>query len=449
MRFAFRPALALLVALTLVTGVLYPLVVTGIGMVLFPRPSRGSLIVEHGVVRGSSQIGQPFDAPGDFWGRPSATSRVPYDAALSTGSNLGPLNPALIDAVRARVAALRAADPTNPAPVPVDLVTASGSGLDPHISPAAAEYQVPRVARARGLDEGMVRALVAQAHDAAATRRAGRAGGERPANSTWHSMGRSNVRVGECRPFVICLVVSAMVAGAASASATPSSTDWTPATTDVQAFRVLHVGIDNYFTTFRTARDGAGDFPTDVGLTVGVLPVRKVQMEIGIDTLEPSDHPLYFNAKLGTPENILFRGAPALSVGVFNVGTESGATDQNIVHGVLGKTIPGVCRLFVGGYVGNDRVLVDARGEAAGSGFMLGFDRGFLPVGAAGGDSFNRLVLAGDFASGKNAFGGGGLGLYYYFSPSISLLTGPVWFNEEAINGEWKWTTQLDVNAPF
>jgi hypothetical protein len=241
----------------------------------------------------------------------------------------------------------------------------------------------------------------------------------------------------------------AMGTCAGIAAATPSSTHWTPATTDVQGFRMLHVGVDNYFTVFRSGADGAGAFPTDAGLTVGVLPYSKVQMEVGIDTMEPSDHPLFFNAKIGTPENALFRGAPAASLGVFNIGTEAGSTDMNVVHLVLGRTIPGLCRLFVGGYVGNDRVLRDARGEPEGSGVMVGLDRGFAPVRRAGGGSYNRLVLAADFASGENALGGGGIGLYYYFDPSVSLLTGPVWFNEPAISGEWKWTLQLDANVPF
>lgn len=162
MRSAFRPALVMLAALTLVTGVVYPLVVTGLATLLFPRQAGGSLVVEGGVVRGSALLGQPFDAPGDFWGRPSATGRVPYDGALSSGSNLGPTNPAQVEAVRARVAALRAAGAPDSVPVPADLVTASASGLDPHIGPAAAEYQVARVARARGLAPDVVRALVAR-----------------------------------------------------------------------------------------------------------------------------------------------------------------------------------------------------------------------------------------------------------------------------------------------
>jgi len=157
-----RPALVLLVVLSVLTGLIYPAVVTGIAQLVFPRQANGSLIVRDGKVVGSSLIGQPFDDPRYFWGRPSATSPFPYDAAASSGSNLGPTNPALYDAVKGRVEALRAVDPGNTAPVPVDLVTASGSGLDPHISPAAALYQVGRVARARKLDESAVRQLVAQ-----------------------------------------------------------------------------------------------------------------------------------------------------------------------------------------------------------------------------------------------------------------------------------------------
>jgi K+-transporting ATPase ATPase C chain len=155
-----RPALALLAAFTLLTGVVYPAAVTGIAALAFPRQAAGSLVSEGGVVRGSVLVGQQFASPGYFWGRPSATAPA-FNAAASSGSNLGPLNPALRESVESRVAALRAADPGNLAPVPVDLVTSSGSGLDPHLSPAAARYQVARVARARGLDPVRVDALVA------------------------------------------------------------------------------------------------------------------------------------------------------------------------------------------------------------------------------------------------------------------------------------------------
>ena len=162
MRAHLRPALVLLIALSVLTGLIYPAVVTGVAQLVFPRQANGSLIVKDGKVVGSSLIGQPFDDPKYFWGRPSATSPFPYNAASSSGSNQGPTNPALHEAVKGRVEALRAADPDNKAPVPVDLVTASGSGLDPHISPAAALYQVGRVAKARKLDETAVRRLVEQ-----------------------------------------------------------------------------------------------------------------------------------------------------------------------------------------------------------------------------------------------------------------------------------------------
>jgi len=157
-----RPALTLFVLLSLVTGLAYPLVVTGIAQTLFPRAANGSLIVENGGPIGSELIGQAFTDPGHFWSRPSATASAPYNATNSGGSNLAPTAPALVDAVRTRIAALRAADPGNTASVPVDLVTASASGLDPHISRAAADYQLARVARARGLPPEQVRALVEQ-----------------------------------------------------------------------------------------------------------------------------------------------------------------------------------------------------------------------------------------------------------------------------------------------
>jgi potassium-transporting ATPase KdpC subunit len=156
-----KPALLMLALMTALTGVAYPLLVTGIARVAFPHQANGSLIERGGRVLGSELIGQPFSDPKYVWGRPSATAPMPYNAGASRGSNLGPTNPALEVAVRTRIATLRAADPGNGAPIPVDLVTASASGLDPHISPAAAAYQVDRVARARGLDPASVRALVA------------------------------------------------------------------------------------------------------------------------------------------------------------------------------------------------------------------------------------------------------------------------------------------------
>jgi len=158
-----RNALVLLLGLSVLTGIVYPLVVTGIAQVLFPDRSNGSLVMRDGKPAGSELIGQAFSDPKYFWSRPSATSPFANNAAASSGSNLGPTNPALKDAVRQRVDALRAADPGNAAPVPVDLVTASGSGLDPHISPAAARYQLARVARTRGVSEERVANLLSKA----------------------------------------------------------------------------------------------------------------------------------------------------------------------------------------------------------------------------------------------------------------------------------------------
>jgi potassium-transporting ATPase KdpC subunit len=159
-----RPACLMLLALSLLTGLAYPAAITLAAKALFPQQAEGSLIVENGVVIGSELLGQQFSAPGRFWGRPSATAPQPYNAAASGGSNLSPEGKAQLKAVQERVDALRAADqmgyPETTAPIPADLLTASASGLDPHISPAAAQYQIPRVARERGLAEDRVRALV-------------------------------------------------------------------------------------------------------------------------------------------------------------------------------------------------------------------------------------------------------------------------------------------------
>ncbi|WP_447736661.1 potassium-transporting ATPase subunit KdpC [Rhodanobacter soli] len=157
-----RQSFMLLLVLSVITGVLYPLAATGLSQWMFPHQANGSLIERDGKPIGSALIGQSFTDPKYFWGRPSATSPNPYNAGASSGSNQGPTNPALADAVKQRIAALRAADPGNSAPVPVDLVTASGSGLDPEISQAAAQYQLERVARARRLSSAQVQALVNQ-----------------------------------------------------------------------------------------------------------------------------------------------------------------------------------------------------------------------------------------------------------------------------------------------
>lgn len=159
---ALRPAISLFAVLTVITGAVYPLAVTGVGKFIFPHQAAGSLIAVNGKTVGSELIGQNFSDPKYFWGRLSATGPYPYNASASSGSNLGPLNATLTDNIKARIDALKAADPDNNTPIPVDLVTASGSGLDPHISPAAAAYQAARVAKIRGIDKAKIDALIAQ-----------------------------------------------------------------------------------------------------------------------------------------------------------------------------------------------------------------------------------------------------------------------------------------------
>lgn len=240
--------------------------------------------------------------------------------------------------------------------------------------------------------------------------------------------------------------IVAMACG--SAMATPSTTYWTPMTLDIQSYKVMHLGIDNYFRVDRKgSSEGVAALPTDVGLTIGILPFEKIQMEVGVDAQygPTSEYPYSFNAKIGAPENALFNGAPALQVGIANAGTKNKITNQNILYGVIGKSIPVLGRLSVGPYIGNKTAL----GGTDDSGFMVALDHGLFPAKDAAGNEYNKVVLAGDYASGKNGFGAGGFGVYYFFTKDISLLTGPVWFNETAINGTWKWTTQLDINLPL
>jgi hypothetical protein len=247
------------------------------------------------------------------------------------------------------------------------------------------------------------------------------------------------------------------LAFAGVAYATPTTSFWTAASSDIQPFGVVHLGIDNYFTVGKKGE--RGDLPTDVGLTVGVLPYEKLQLEVGIDIFEPTTDPLYFNAKLGTPEGSLFEGSPALNLGVFNVGTDSkpasedgdGRTDYNIVDFIIGKTLPsGLGRIHAGVYYGNSSALVDRNGEKENAGWMVGWDKSFGPKDDGQGE-YNKWQVIVDYASGKNAIGGGGIGVAHYFTKNISLLTGPVWFNEPAVAGpnagaNWVWSTQLDIN---
>lgn len=225
--------------------------------------------------------------------------------------------------------------------------------------------------------------------------------------------------------------------------ATPSTTYWTPCVMDIQGYKLWHITYDTYVPLQKTPNADAAagkevTFPVDLGLTVGVLNSQKLQMEVGFDLLEPFDnYPLFFNAKVGYPENTLSKNAPALQVGIFNVGTKKDVTNYNIAHFMVGKTFPSIGRLTASYYVGNSKLLVSSAGKKENTGFMVAWDRWIVT---------DKVLLAGDYASGKNALGAGGLGVYFYFTKNIDLLVGPVWFNDEKINGRWKWTTQLDIN---
>ncbi len=294
------------------------------------------------------------------------------------------------------------------------------------------------------------------------------------------------------------LILAVVMTG--MAHATPSTTYFTPATSDIQPFNVWHIGVDNYFRLSQTDTDTNNTlrtntnaparldgFPTDVGLTVGVLPYEKIQMEVGIDGLFPATRlnpslrsigsSILFNAKIGSPEGAFFGSwFPAINIGIFNVGTKSEITDMNIVDLIVGKTLGDFGRIHGGGYyanpgsalmhqsgckngTGNVRVscanLVANgaygagdvnRGDLQNRGGMVGYDYGFWKVKDKDGNEYNKWMFAADYASGKNLIGGGGFGMYHFFTKDISLLTGPVWFNDHVINGGWKWTVQLDVN---
>ncbi len=218
---------------------------------------------------------------------------------------------------------------------------------------------------------------------------------------------------------------------------------WTSCVEDIHPYGVPELMIGNYFSVNKSALNGSTAFPTDLGLETGVLPFNKVQMEVGIDAMYPSPDPYMFNAKIGTPEDAIVKGFPGIAAGVYDVGTNPSTTAYDIADIIVGKTIPYIGRLHAGYYYGNHAVLLNSSGQPENQGWMVGFDRTIWDPGKQWLDS---LVLAADYASGKNYIGGGGFGIYFNWTKNISLLTGPVWFNDTGINGAWKWTTQVYVN---
>jgi len=251
---------------------------------------------------------------------------------------------------------------------------------------------------------------------------------------------------------ILAVILLAVVVFNGVANATPSTTFWTPMVMDIQPYGVFHLGVDNYFRVF-TKASPSGSLPTDLTIPeIGVLPFDKVQMEVGIDYMANTDYPWLFNGKIGSLEDSYFKGQPAIEIAVFDVGTKSSGpsrTDWDVAYMVIGKTIDPIGRFSIGPYIGNHAALISSNGEHNNTGVMVAFDHGFFPVMDKDGNvDYNKVVFAADYASGKNVIGGGGFGVYYYFTKDISLLTGPVWFNDTGINGQWKWTVQLDINLP-
>ncbi len=233
------------------------------------------------------------------------------------------------------------------------------------------------------------------------------------------------------------------------AMATGSTQIWIPST-DIQAFKTVHLGIDNYIRTEKQldGKIGAGIY--DFGLTAGILPFGKVQAEVGIDYLSMGDnvydvHPIYFNAKVGIPEDSLFKGAPAIAVGAYNFGTKSSLTNYNMVYGLIAKTIPVVGRISVGYYTGNKNLLVDENGKASNSGLLLSWDRAMTEIS-------DKLWLAVDYQGGKNYLDALNLGFSWAFSKNVSIIFAyDIYNNKNAIYNSTNtnansFTTQLDIN---
>lgn len=234
------------------------------------------------------------------------------------------------------------------------------------------------------------------------------------------------------------LAMTLMMAAAGTALATPSTQIWIPST-DVQAYKTLHLGIDNYI---RTTSNGGGANTYVLGLTAGVLPFEKLSMEVGVDYLEmgtnsaADKHPIYFNAKLGTPEDSLFKFSPALAVGAYGLGTKAGVTGQNLVYGLAAKTLPVIGRISAGGFHGSETTLIE--GE---NGVLLSWDRTISEIS-------DKLWMAVDYQSGNSALGALSFGASWAFAKNVSVIFGYDIYNNEALGGKNTFTTQLDINFP-
>jgi hypothetical protein len=235
-------------------------------------------------------------------------------------------------------------------------------------------------------------------------------------------------------------------------TATPSTTYWAPSTANCQAWRTPHITYDTYFGKGPSAgSSGAPNYPIDTGLTMGVSPASKLQAEVGFDLLLPSPDPFYLNAKLCTPESSLFKGSPALSAGIYNVGFKDGVTDYNVLHFMAQKAIGGTGYLAAGVYhgLGSESLFTNSEGEVVRTGLLGGIFSPDIPIGIRG---LKKINFTADVQTGKNVLGAGGVGVYLYFTDAVSLLTGPVWFFDRALQPGGRkllWTFQIDVDVPL
>ncbi len=247
---------------------------------------------------------------------------------------------------------------------------------------------------------------------------------------------------------IVTLAMTLTVAAATTALATPSTQIWIPST-DIQAYKTLHLGVDNYIRTSKNADiPGVGVANTyDLGLTAGILPFEKVQAEIGVDYIDAGTNsgtdlnPVFFNGKIGTPEDSLFKYSPAVAFGVYNMGTKLSATTQNIAYGLVARTLPVVGRISAGGYHGSSTVLVDENLKSANDGVLLSWDRTMTEIS-------DKLWLAVDYQSGKSALGALNFGVSWAFSKNVSVIFGYDIYNNTKTGGKNTFNTQLDINFP-
>lgn len=243
----------------------------------------------------------------------------------------------------------------------------------------------------------------------------------------------------------ILLILALLAMNFSILGATPSTVFWTVCTTDVYSTGTGHIDEDNYFTVFNRRGHGSS-FPPDTGFELGIFSLGEISVEAGVDYLGSANDPLFFNIGAGISEDKMFCHAPSFKVGFFNAGTRyqgRNRTNQNIVDIIVGKSLPdwlGGGRLCVGWFSGNKSIGKNHQG------FMVSYQHSFCPAKHCDGKNYFKWVLCADFASGRNTIGGGGVGIYYYFTPDISILTGPVWFNSAKINGNWKWSVQIDIS---